>query len=96
MALEGLLRRLLTADTVSAAAQAAVDTAREALAADVSWCGVVSDGDLRMAAYSGLRTAEMPARWHLAVGQGIGGASPRRDAPSSAGTTGATAGGCRS
>lgn len=54
-------------------AQAAVDTARELLGVDVSWSGVVSGDVLRMAAYNGLRTAEMPALWHLEVGQGIGG-----------------------
>ncbi|MEU3274574.1 helix-turn-helix domain-containing protein [Saccharomonospora sp. NPDC006951] len=73
MALEGLLRRLLSAGTVSAAAQAAVDTVREVLPAEISWSGVVSGDDIRLAAYGGLRTAEMPALWHLAVGQGIGG-----------------------
>ncbi|NIR35720.1 MAG: hypothetical protein GWN07_06890, partial [Actinobacteria bacterium] len=36
-ALESLLRRLLSANTVSAAAQAAVDTVRDALGVDVSW-----------------------------------------------------------
>lgn len=71
--MEGLLRRLLAASTVTAAAQAAVDTVRDALDADVSWCGVVSGDTLRLAAYSGLRTSEMPALWHLKVGQGIGG-----------------------
>ncbi|ASR37136.1 hypothetical protein BAY61_21485 [Prauserella marina] len=73
MALEGLLRRLLSASAVSAAAQAAVDTVRDVLPAEISWSGVVSGDDIRLAAYGGLRTAEMPALWHLAVGQGIGG-----------------------
>lgn len=72
-ALECFLRRLLSANTVSAVAQAAVDTVRDALGVDVSWSGVASGGVLRMAAYSGLQTAEMPALWHLEVGQGIGG-----------------------
>lgn len=71
--LEKFLRRLLTASTVSAATQAAVDAAREALSTDVSWSGVVSGDFLTMAACSGLRTAEMPAHWRLKVGQGIGG-----------------------
>ncbi|MPZ00585.1 MAG: GAF domain-containing protein [Actinophytocola sp.] len=70
---EKFLRRLLSAGTVTGAAQAAVDTAREALSADVSWSGVISGNYLTMAAYSGLRTAEMPAYWRLEVGQGIGG-----------------------
>jgi hypothetical protein len=52
---EEYLRRLLLASTVSAAAQAAVDTVREALHAEVGWSGVISGDCLTMAAYSGLR-----------------------------------------
>jgi sugar diacid utilization regulator/putative methionine-R-sulfoxide reductase with GAF domain len=70
---ERLLRRLLSADTVSAATQAAVDCVRETLGVEVSWSGVVSGNFLTIAAYSGLRTAEMPALWRLEIGQGIGG-----------------------
>jgi sugar diacid utilization regulator/putative methionine-R-sulfoxide reductase with GAF domain len=72
-ALTELLRRLLTARTVSAAAQATVDTVREALDADISWCGIVNGDFLTMAAYNGIRTAEMMAIWRLKVGQGVGG-----------------------
>lgn len=70
---EEYLRRLLLASTVSAAAQAAVDTVREALHAEVGWSGVISGDCLTMAAYSGLRTAEMTVLWRLQVGQGVGG-----------------------
>ncbi|TWF75750.1 sugar diacid utilization regulator [Pseudonocardia hierapolitana] len=70
---ENFLRRLVCADTVAAATQAAVDVVREALPADVSWCGITSGDYLTMAAHSGMRTAEMPALWRLRVGQGIGG-----------------------
>ncbi len=68
-----LLHRLLSARTVTAVVQAAVDTMREAVASDVSWCGLLHGDALTMAAYSGLRTAEMPALWRLKIGQGIGG-----------------------
>jgi sugar diacid utilization regulator/putative methionine-R-sulfoxide reductase with GAF domain len=68
-----LLHRLLSARTITAVAQAAVDTMREAVASDVSWCGLLDDDVLKMAAYSGLRTAEMPALWRLKIGHGIGG-----------------------
>jgi sugar diacid utilization regulator/putative methionine-R-sulfoxide reductase with GAF domain len=70
---EDFLRRLLGATTVGAAAQAAVDTVREALDTTVAWSGIVVGDALRMAAHTGLRTAEMPALWELKVGQGIGG-----------------------
>src|SRR5206468_1782969 len=70
---EDFLRRLLGATTVGAAAQAAVDTVREALDLEVAWSGIVSGDALTMAAYSGLRTAEMTALWRLKVGQGVGG-----------------------
>ena len=70
---EDFLRRLLGATTVGAAAQAAVDTVRDALDLDAGWSGIVSGDALTMAAYSGLRTAEMTALWKLKVGQGVGG-----------------------
>jgi sugar diacid utilization regulator/putative methionine-R-sulfoxide reductase with GAF domain len=67
------LHRLLSARTVTAAAQAAVETVREAVSSDVSWCGIRSGDVLTLAAYIGLRTTEMPALWCLKIGQGIGG-----------------------
>lgn len=67
------LRELLTASTVGAATQAAVDAAREVLSTDVSWSGVLSGDFLTMAAHSGLHTVEMAAHWRLKVGQGLGG-----------------------
>lgn len=71
---DDFLRRLVSAGTIGAAAQAAVDTVREVLGADVSWSGVANDGEfLTMAAYSGLRTVEMTALWRLQVGHGVGG-----------------------
>ncbi|AEA23572.1 helix-turn-helix domain-containing protein [Pseudonocardia dioxanivorans] len=70
---EGFLRRLVGADTVGAAAQAAVDVVREVVGAEVSWCGLTEGDVLTMAAHSGLRTAEMPALWRLRVGHGVGG-----------------------
>src|SRR6266571_1584392 len=57
-----LLHRLLSARSVTAVVQAAVDTAREAVASDASWCGLLH-GDV----------LTMPALWRLKVGQGIGG-----------------------
>lgn len=71
--LDQFLRQLLSAGTVNAAAQAAVDAVRRAVSADISWCGIVEDGVLRMAAHSGLRTSEMMSSWRLGVGEGIGG-----------------------
>jgi len=67
------LRQLLSASTVNAAAQAAVEAVRSTVSADISWCGIVQDGVLRMAAHSGLRTTEMMSSWRLGVGEGIGG-----------------------
>jgi sugar diacid utilization regulator/putative methionine-R-sulfoxide reductase with GAF domain len=71
--MECFLRHLLSATTVSAAAQAAVDTVRETMSADISWCGITDDGVLTMGAHSGLRTTEMMSAWSLKVGEGIGG-----------------------
>ncbi len=71
--LNKLLRRLLTAGTASAVTQAAVETVREALDVDLSWCGLVNGGYLHMGAYSGVRTTEMMSIWRLAIGSGIGG-----------------------
>jgi sugar diacid utilization regulator/GAF domain-containing protein len=71
--LEDLLRRLLTADGLTDAAQAAVDTVRRCFDVDISWCGIVSGDYLTMAAHSGIRTAQMMALWRLRVGQGVGG-----------------------
>ena len=68
-----VLHCLPSARTVTAVAQAAVDTMREAVASDVSWCGLLHGDALTMAAYSGLHTAETPALWRLKIGQGIGG-----------------------
>lgn len=75
--MERFLRQLLSASTVNAAAQAAVDTGRESVSADVSWCGIVHGGVLTMAAHSGLRTTEMMSSWSLKVGEGIGGRTAR-------------------
>ncbi|HZE66172.1 MAG TPA: helix-turn-helix domain-containing protein [Sporichthyaceae bacterium] len=71
--LEDLLRRLLVADGLTDAAQAAVDAVRRCLDIDISWCGVVTGDYLTMAAHSGIRTAQMMALWRLRVGQGVGG-----------------------
>ncbi|HEY3604724.1 MAG TPA: helix-turn-helix domain-containing protein [Sporichthyaceae bacterium] len=71
--LEDLLRRLLTADGLTDAAQAAVEAVRRCFGVDISWCGVVSGDYLTMAAHSGIRTAQMMALWRLRVGQGVGG-----------------------
>ncbi|QLL06505.1 helix-turn-helix domain-containing protein [Mycobacterium vicinigordonae] len=70
---QGLLRRLLVAPSVTAATQALVDTVHECFHCDVSWSGIVSEGFLMMAAYNGIRTPEMMALWRLEVGQGVGG-----------------------
>lgn len=71
--MERFLRQLFSADTASAAAQAAVDYARTCMAADISWCGITKDGFLTMAAHNGLQTTEMMSLWRLEVGQGVGG-----------------------
>jgi GAF domain-containing protein len=71
--LEDLLRRLLVADSLTDAAQAAVDAVRRCFDIDISWCGIVSGDYLTMAAHSGIRTAQMMALWRLRVGQGVGG-----------------------
>lgn len=71
--LEDFLCRLVAASTVSAVTQAAVDATRDALSAEVSWSGIISGDFLTLAAYGGLRTAEMPALWRLQIGQGVGG-----------------------
>lgn len=71
--MEDFLRRLSSAESVAAAAQAAVDTVRRDLGVDISWSGVISDGVLTMAAHSGLRTSTMATAWRLSLGQGIGG-----------------------
>ncbi|UGS34721.1 helix-turn-helix domain-containing protein [Capillimicrobium parvum] len=70
---EDLLRRLLAAGTVGAAAQAAVDTVCDALQVEVSWSGIIEENSLTMAAYNGLHTTEMAALWRLEIGHGIGG-----------------------
>ena len=80
-AVERFLRRLLTATSVSSATQAAVDTTRECLDTDLSWCGTISGDNLTMAAHCGLRTTEMMAIWRLKVGQGVGGRVARDGRP---------------
>lgn len=71
--LNSFLRRLVSARSDNAAAQAAVDTARTLLHVDVSWIGVLSDGALSMCAHSGLHTVRMAETWRLPLGDGIGG-----------------------
>src|SRR4051794_12612777 len=57
--MERFLRQLFSASAPNAVAQAAVDYARECVAADLSWCGITKDGFLTMAAHNGLQTTEM-------------------------------------
>lgn len=71
--MEEFLRRLNSAESVGAAAQAAVDLVRSELGVDISWSGVISGEILTMAAHNGLRTSRMATTWTLALGQGIGG-----------------------
>ncbi len=68
-----LLRHLLTATAPEAVAAFAVTAAREATGAEVSWCGLLHDTTLTMAAHSGLRTVRMATEWTLALGVGVGG-----------------------
>ncbi len=66
----------LVADTasVSEVLQRLVDGARQLLGAPASWLAQLGPDGLRIAAHSGLRNPDMPARWSLEMGQGIGGA----------------------
>jgi sugar diacid utilization regulator/putative methionine-R-sulfoxide reductase with GAF domain len=66
-------RRLLSATSATAVAQASVDMARHALEADLAWCGLVNEGVLRMAGHAGLRDPALSEIWSLPLGQGIGG-----------------------
>ncbi|MGQ0846810.1 MAG: helix-turn-helix domain-containing protein [Sporichthyaceae bacterium] len=68
-----LLRHLLTAGAPEAVAAFAVAAVREATGAEVSWCGLLHDTNLTMAAHSGLRTVRMANEWTLALGVGVGG-----------------------
>lgn len=68
-----LLRHLLTATAPEAVAAFGVAAAREATGAEVSWCGLLHDTVLTMAAHSGLRTVRMATEWTLALGVGVGG-----------------------
>lgn len=68
-----LLRHLLTATSPEAVAAFAVSAAREATGVEVSWCGLLHDTVLTMAAHSGLRTVRMATEWSLALGVGVGG-----------------------
>lgn len=54
--------------------QRLVDGGRQLLDAPASWLATIDREDLRIAAHSGLRSPDMPARWHIKVGQGVGGA----------------------
>jgi len=60
-------------DDASEVFQHVVDGARQLLNAPASWLAIVDGDDLRIAAHSGLRSAEMPLQWSLKVGQGVGG-----------------------
>ncbi len=51
-----------------------VDGARQLLNAPASWFATIDGDNMRMAAQSGLRSPEMPARWPLEAGQGVAGA----------------------
>lgn len=68
-----LLRHLLTATTPEAVAAFAVAAVRDATRAEVSWCGLLHDTVLTMAAHSGLRTVRMTTEWKLPLGVGVGG-----------------------
>jgi len=68
-----LLRHLLTAGAPEAAAAFGVAAVRDATGVEVSWCGLVRDNVLTMAAHSGLRTVRMANEWTLPVGVGVGG-----------------------
>lgn len=68
------LSSLMTAKDSALAMQVAVKYVGDALHCDISWAGLVEkDDQLHMGAHHGLRTPEMSATWHLAVGDGIGG-----------------------
>jgi sugar diacid utilization regulator/putative methionine-R-sulfoxide reductase with GAF domain len=66
-------RQLVAATTPTMVAQAAVEAARWALDADISWCGFLQGDALVMGAYSGFRNPEIADVWSLGLGQGIGG-----------------------
>ena len=66
-------RQLVAATTPTMVAQAAVEAARWALDADISWCGFLQGDTLVMGAYSGFRNPEIADVWSLGLGQGIGG-----------------------
>lgn len=68
-----LLRNLLTANAPEAVAAFAVAAVRDVTGAEVSWCGLLHEDVLRMAAHSGLRTVRMANEWTLALGDGVGG-----------------------
>jgi sugar diacid utilization regulator/putative methionine-R-sulfoxide reductase with GAF domain len=68
-----LLRHLLTANAPEAVAAFAVAAVRQATGAEVSWCGLLHETVLTMAAHSGLRTVRMANEWTLPMGVGIGG-----------------------
>lgn len=70
---ESLLRRLLAANNVTQASQAATDHTVQTLGCDVSWVGTLDGERLVMSAYQGLHTAEMASAWYLRLGDGIGG-----------------------
>lgn len=53
--------------------QRLVEGARRLLDAPASWLATLDGDSLRIAAHSGLRSPEMPARWAIRVGQGVGG-----------------------
>jgi sugar diacid utilization regulator/putative methionine-R-sulfoxide reductase with GAF domain len=66
-------RQLVAATTPTMVAQAAVEAARWAFDADISWCGFLQGDTLVMGAYSGFRNPEIADVWSLGLGQGIGG-----------------------
>lgn len=63
----------VAATTPTMVAQAAVEAARWALDADISWCGFLQGDTLVMGAYSGFRNPGIADVWSLGLGQGIGG-----------------------
>ncbi|WP_217131885.1 helix-turn-helix domain-containing protein [Leucobacter chinensis] len=75
------LRALLVANDATQALQAATERAREILACDVSWAGLVEGDYLVIGAHSGLNTPEMAANWRLGLGVGIGGTAASEGRP---------------
>ena len=67
-------RLVADANDVPDVFQHLVDGARQLLNAPASWFATIDGDNMRIAAHSGLRSPEIPARWSLKVGQGVAGA----------------------